>query len=275
MIKFSIIIPSFNNIYFLEHCLQNILQQSYSNYEIILIDGGSTDGTLNLIKKYAQKYNQISYWQSCKDDGQADAINKGMKKCSGNWITWQNCDDYYATPHALKIFATSIKKYKKNKLFIANINLVNGNKEIIREIKYVTPNLLSLLYEGMTLTNQAAFWSKSIQEEIGFMINTRINFDYEWFMRILSNYPGKVFHINDTLGCYRIHDDQKTKVQTEEDHKIKMSFRKKYGFNKNFIFFKIFLLKLRRLILYIFQGNFFYVAKGFFYFFKKKVKISM
>ncbi len=270
MIKFSIIIPTFNQVFFLEHCLQNILQQSYSNFEIILIDGGSLDGTTNLIKKYAKKYKQITYWESCKDNGQADAINKGMKKCSGNWITWQNCDDYYANTNALEIFAASIKKNKKNKLFIANINLVNDNKEIIREIKYVTPNLLSLLYEGMTLTNQAAFWSRSIQEEIGFMENTRINFDYEWFIRILSKYPGKAFHINKTLGCYRIHDDQKTKVQTEEDQKIKMSFRKKYGFTKKFIFLKILLLKLRRLILYICQGNFFYVAKGFFYFLYKK-----
>ena len=270
MIKFSIIIPSLNQVFFLEHCLKNILHQNYSNFEIILIDGGSTDGTINLIEKYSKKYKQIKYWESSKDNGQADAINKGMKKCSGDWITWQNCDDYYANIHALDTFAVSIKKNPKNKLFIANINLVNGNKDIIRDIIYVTPNLFSLVYEGMTLTNQAAFWCRGVQEEIGFMINTRINFDYEWFMRILSKYPGKVFHINETLGCYRIHDDQKTKEQTEEDHQIKMNFRKKYGFTKRFIFFKILFLKLRRLILYIYQGDFFYVVRGIFYFLYKK-----
>ena len=116
----------------------------------------------------------------------------------------------------------------------------------------------------MTLTNQAAFWSRGIQEEIGFMENTRINFDYEWFMRILSKYPGKGFHINETLGCYRIHDNQKTKNQTEEDHRIKMNFRKKYGFSNRFIFLKILLLKIRRLILYISQGNIFYIVRGIF-----------
>ena len=268
--KFSIIIPTFNQIFFLEHCLQNILRQKYSNYEIILIDGGSTDGTINLIERYSKKYSQITYWESTKDNGQADAINKGMKKCSGDWIAWQNCDDYYASTNVLDIFFTAIKKNPNKKLFIANIDLVNNNKNIIRNIKFVTPNLLSLVYEGMTLTNQAAFWSRSVQKEIGFMENTRINFDYEWFMRILLKYPGKVFHINKTLGCYRIHDDQKTKVQTEEDHRIKMNFRKKYGFTKRFIFFKILLLKLRRLILYIYQGNIFYVARGIFYFVFKK-----
>jgi len=89
-------------------------------------------------------------------------------------------------------------------------------------------------------------------------------------MRILLKYPRKVFHINKTLGCYRIHDDQKTKEQTEEDHKIKMSFRKKYGFTKRFIFLKILFLKLRRLILYIYQGDVFYVVRGIFYFLYKK-----
>jgi len=264
--KFSIIIPSFNQILFLEHCLQNILQQNYSNFEIILIDGGSTDGTTNLIEKYAKQYSQITYWESKKDNGQADAINKGMKKCSGDWITWQNCDDYYANTNALNIFFTSIRKNPKKKLFIANINLVNNKKDIIRDIKFVTPNLFSLVYEEMTLTNQAAFWSRSIQEEIGFMENTRLNFDYEWFMRILLKYPGMGFHINKTLGCYRIHDNQKTKYQTEDDHRIKMNFRKKYGFTKRFIFFKILLLKLRRLIIHLYQGNIFYVARGIFNF---------
>ena len=270
MIKFSIIIPSFNQFFFLENCLQSILNQNYSNFEIILIDGGSTDGTINLIEKYSKKYKQITYWESSKDKGQADAINKGMKKCSGDWIAWQNCDDYYANSQTLDIFASSIKKNPKKKLFIANINLVNVKKDIVRDIKYVTPNLFSLLYEGMTLTNQAAFWSRSIHEEIGFMENTRINFDYEWFMRILSKYPGKIFHINETLGCYRIHDGQKTKEQAKEDHKIKMIFRKKYGFNKKFFCLKIIFLKLRRLILYIYQGNVFYVVRGIFYSLCKK-----
>jgi len=268
--KFSIIIPTFNQIFYLEHCLQNILQQNYSNFEIILIDGGSTDGTTNLIEKYAKKYSQITYWESKKDNGQADAINKGMKKCSGDWITWQNCDDYYANANVLDIFYDSIKNNPQKKLFVANINLVNNKKDIIRDIKFVTPNLFSFVYEGMTFTNQAAFWSRDIQEEIGFMENTRINFDYEWFMRILSKYPRKGFHINETLGCYRIHDNQKTKNQTEEDHRIKMNFRKKYGFSNRFIFLKILLLKIRRLILYIIQGNIFYVVRGIFYFLFKK-----
>jgi glycosyltransferase involved in cell wall biosynthesis len=271
VIKFSIIIPSLNQFFFLRQCLENILQQRYRNFEIIVADGGSLDGTVDLLKKYKRKYNNLIFWESCKDKGQANAINNSIKKSTGNWITWQNCDDYYADENTLKVFYNAIKMNPLKKLFVGNINLVDINKKIIREIMYVKPNLYSLVYEGMTLTNQAAFWLKKIHHEIGYLYNSRINFDYEWFMRILSKYPNKTCHINQTLGCYRLHKNQKTSNQNQEDHKIKIFFKKKYGFRQKFIFFKIFLLKLRRFFLYILQGNFIYAFRGVFNFLYKKI----
>ena len=89
--KFSIIIPSLNSKYFLNECLKSIIQQSYTNYEVIVIDGDSNDGTVEFLKTFGDKIK----WISEKDNGQADAINKGIAMSSGNWITWQNCDDYY------------------------------------------------------------------------------------------------------------------------------------------------------------------------------------
>ena len=108
MIKFSIIIPCLNQITFLKECLENILQQRYRNFEIIVMDGGSLDGTKDLIKKYSKKYSELIFWKSEKDKGQADAINKGIKKSSGNWITWQNCDDYYNNEYVLETFYRAI-----------------------------------------------------------------------------------------------------------------------------------------------------------------------
>jgi glycosyltransferase involved in cell wall biosynthesis len=270
MIKFSIVIPCLNQIEFLKQCLENILHQSYKNFEVIIIDGGSNDGTKALIKKYSKKYSKFIFWKSEKDNGQADAINKGMKKSSGNWIAWQNCDDYYKNKNVLKIFHENIKNNPSKNLFIGNINLVNKSKKIIREIKYVTPSLYSLVYEGMTLTNQAAFWSSYVHKDIGYLFNSRINFDYEWFMRILSKYPKGAHHINQILGCYRLHENQKTYNQTEKDHQMKLFFKKKYGFNQRFCFLKIFLLKFRRFSLYILQGNLFYALRGVFYLLLKK-----
>ena len=102
--KFSIIIPSLNSKYFLNECLKSIIQQSYTNYEVIVIDGDSNDGTVEFLKTFGDKIK----WISEKDNGQADAINKGIAMSSGNWITWQNCDDYYVNKDALSIFSKAI-----------------------------------------------------------------------------------------------------------------------------------------------------------------------
>ena len=184
-VQFSIIIPSLNSSFFLKQCLESIINQTYNNYEIIVIDGGSNDETVQLLKDYGPKVK----WISESDNGQADAINKGISMSSGNWITWQNCDDYYTNKEALSLFAKAINSNPSKKLFVANINLVNIEGNVLRDVKYIDPYFYSLLYEGMTLTNQACFWNVELNKKLGLLENLKINFDYEWFLRILKNFP--------------------------------------------------------------------------------------
>ncbi|MFH1131379.1 MAG: glycosyltransferase family 2 protein, partial [Pseudomonadota bacterium] len=99
--KFSIITPSFNQGQFIERAIRSVLEQDYPNIEYIIIDGGSTDNTVDIIKKYS---DQITYWESASDDGQPDAINKGLEHATGEIFAFINSDDYYY-PNAFRAAA--------------------------------------------------------------------------------------------------------------------------------------------------------------------------
>jgi glycosyltransferase involved in cell wall biosynthesis len=99
--KISIITPSFNQAEYLEKTIESVLSQNYPNLEYIVIDGGSTDGSLEIIKKYSKK---ITYWVSEKDRGQSHAINKGFSRATGDIMAWINSDDIYL-PGTLKLVA--------------------------------------------------------------------------------------------------------------------------------------------------------------------------
>ena len=134
-IKFSIIVPTLNSKRYITKCLNSIFSQKFKNYEVIVVDGGSTDGTLNLLKKYKRRIRLFVN----KNDTQSKAINFGIIKSKGNWITWQNSDDFYENQNALSSFAKSIKTHPNKKLFIGNILLVNSVGKILRDVKYVKP----------------------------------------------------------------------------------------------------------------------------------------
>lgn len=91
----SVVIPSFNKVKYIGKTLDSIIKQDYSNLEVIIMDGGSTDGTLKIIEKYAKKYPDIIKFESKADKGQRDALNKGFRKTRGKILTYINADDVY------------------------------------------------------------------------------------------------------------------------------------------------------------------------------------
>jgi glycosyltransferase involved in cell wall biosynthesis len=251
--KLSIVTPSYNQADFLERTILSVLNQNYPNLEYIIIDGGSKDGSVDIIKKYQ---NKLAYWESTPDRGQAHAINKGFNIATGDWVGWQNSDDIYYSGVFMDL-SNSIEISKNKDIFIGNINLIDAQDLVINNLNFVTPTYYSLLCEGMVIANQATFWRRGLHKVVGQLNeNLHYNFDYEWFLRLLQN--GKAKHVNKYWGALRIHANTKTSQQPEkftiENAEIMREFR--YSF-----FFKP-LFQLRRLLFLVAMGNSNYVLRG-------------
>jgi glycosyltransferase involved in cell wall biosynthesis len=186
--------------------MRSVLDQEYPDIEYIVIDGGSTDGSVDIIRKYADR---LAYWVSEPDRGQAHAINKGLQKATGTWVAWQNSDDIYY-PGTLRQIAHVSQTRPTIDLIVGDMNLIDKQDELIRDIKYVRPTYRSLLAEGMVIANQSTFWRRSIHGDTGYL-NESLDclFDFEWFLRVLKSHPAS-FHISEVFGALRLHEATKT-----------------------------------------------------------------
>lgn len=252
--RITVVIPSFNQAAFLEETICSILNQQYLNLELIVMDGGSTDGSVDIIKRYADR---ISYWESVPDEGQSHAINKGLQRATGDWVCWQNSDDIFY-PLAFELLAKTINKYPDLDLIIGDINLIDESGGLIRPMCYVRPTYGSLLAEGMVLTNQAAFWRRSVHNEIGWL-NEKLHygFDYEWFLRLLKH-TDKAYHISECLGALRLHSATKTSLNQNK-------FVEEYSQildGRHLSNFKKYMYLSRRLLLTLADCKFKYVING-------------
>ncbi|MEI7784009.1 MAG: glycosyltransferase family 2 protein [Betaproteobacteria bacterium] len=252
--RISVITPSYNQAEYLERTIRSVLDQEYPHIEYIIIDGGSTDGSVELIKRYESR---LAYWVSEKDRGQAHAINKGLQLATGDWVAWQNSDDTYY-PGVFSHMASVAHSNNAAQLIIGNMNLVDQHDQLLREMKYVKPSYKSLLAEGMVLTNQAAFCKRSLHQEIGPLNETlECGFDYEWFLRLLAH-THQTQHVNAAWGALRLHSETKTShLQSVFD----LEYRQILAGREPSIWDKRY-HQLRRMCLMLGQGELRYVLRG-------------
>lgn len=251
--RISIVTPSFNQAAFLERTIRSVLDQDYPNLEYIIVDGGSTDGSVEIIRRYESR---LAWWVSEADAGQVEAINKGLRRATGEWVGWQNSDDVYF-PGAFAELAAVSRRRPDADLAIGDMMLIDTNDRPLRDIRYVTPSHKALLAEGMLLANQAAFWKRSLHERIG-LLDERwsCSFDYDWFLRITEQ--GAAVHVNRIWGALRLHDATKASNQArrfaEENARI-LDGRELPAWQR-----KCFML--RRMGLMLGRGQFAYVLRG-------------
>lgn len=187
----SIITAVYNGEKYLEKTIKSVLAQSYENIEYIIIDGGSTDGTVDIIKKYEDK---ISYWISEKDSGVYEAMNKGLKVARGEYVAILNADDYY-TPDAIALSIKNIIETKSD-YSIANVDYVESNA-IIRPIY---PLKEDYVYQEMPYPHVSAVISEKVYNDIGlFDEGFKIAGDHDMALRIhLKGY--KACYVNEIIA---------------------------------------------------------------------------
>lgn len=251
--RLTVVTPSYNQAPYLERTIRSVLLQGYPNLEYIVIDGASTDGSVEIIRKYER---WITFWVSEPDHGQAGAINKGLKRATGDWLAWQNSDDIFY-PGAFAAVAMRSLSRPAADLIIGNINLIDEDDRVLTDLRFVRPTFKALLAEGMVLTNQAAFWRRSVHEPIGWLKEEMVcAFDFEWFLRVLEQ--RRADHIDRVLGGFRIHRQAKSTVisaRCQEEREQAVRGRQLPGW-------QVRLLQARRFALMLAGGHLFYLARA-------------
>jgi glycosyltransferase involved in cell wall biosynthesis len=210
--KISIITPSFNQGNYLEQTILSVLNQNYPNLEYIIIDGGSSDSSIEIIKKYEP---HLKFWVSEKDRGQAHAINKGLSYCTGEIFNWVNSDDYLADGALMKI-ARAFEKSNAD-LVAGEVNNFDENG-VVEKIKNGKLAIYEYLKKDIELIyHQPGVWLKmDLINNVGsFKEEMHYCFDQDYMMRYLLNY-NRVFYLEEILAFFRVHENSKSVSQADK-----------------------------------------------------------
>ena len=230
--KISIVTPSYNQGDYIKQTIDSVIDQKFKNLEYLIMDGGSTDNTLQILKTYGTRLK----WNSAKDRGQTDAINKGMKQSSGEIVAFLNSDDYYL-PGTLSKVSKIFQDNPEIKWLTGDYRIVDqNNKEIQKPIKLYKSLLRKFpLRHTLAVTNMivqpSTFWRREVFKEIGYF-NEELNYtmDYEFWLRLIKKYHP--YLLGEDLCAFRIHDNSKGGSRFQEQFSEELSVIKIHCSNR-------------------------------------------
>jgi len=206
--RISIVTPSYNQGLFLEETIRSVLLQGYPDLEYIVIDGGSTDGSVEVIRKYEP---WITYWTSEPDSGQSAAINKGILRSSGNILAWLNSDDVYC-PDALRRIGNFLVTLPDVDLLYGDCEMIDGNGRVFDRFSVRAGDLIELLEQNF-IAQPSAFWTREAWEKVGGLDeNLHYAMDYDLWLRMFLGEMTSA-HLPFILSRFRYHDVSKSSVQ--------------------------------------------------------------
>ncbi|HLA88265.1 MAG TPA: glycosyltransferase family 2 protein [Anaerolineales bacterium] len=206
----SIVTPSFNQARYLERSICSVLEQDHAHIEYIVIDGASKDGSVELIRNYADR---LAYWVSEKDSGQAEAINKGLARASGEIAAWLNSDDYYLP----KTISGVVKVFEENPevvMVYGDMLAVNEQGQTINVLKYKQLSLEDLLCFQI-IGQPAVFFRREAYEKSGGLdASFHLLLDHHLWIRIAQQ--GRILHVPQTWSAARYHAEAKNRAKAAE-----------------------------------------------------------
>lgn len=207
--RISIVTPSYNQREFLEETIRSVLLQGYPELEYIVVDGGSTDGSVKIIERYA---NWIDFWVSEQDRGQSDAINKGIGRATGDIVAWVNSDDYYR-PDVFRRVAENFVVGDGDSFWLATavefLDEVTGTTTWAPQRQF--DHVRDLIPAENFIHTPGVFWSRYLASIVGPLdIKLHYGFDKEYWMRMLAK--GYRCRIDNSIvsAAYRFHSASKT-----------------------------------------------------------------
>ena len=232
--RVTIVTPSYNQAGFLEETLRSVLLQNYPNLDYIVMDGGSKDGSVDIIRKYEK---HLSYWTSEKDGGASDAIARGFERATGSIMAYLNSDDPYL-PGAIQAIVRVFQEQPRCNVVFGNTYWTGPEGNVLAERRQTPFWPASYLYGGTDLQQPSTFWRRNLYLKAGGMDPSyTFAFDTDLFCRFIAC-QAEFRHLKRFLSCFRIHAESKSSTlmdrRTQELTRIRAvhlqhAFHSSYG----------------------------------------------